>query len=181
LEQALAGLGEMVTDLSFQTGGAFGTRLRKRFGDQELQRQVRGAIEGTMANVREPGVPQPARWWSVAGFLQLLFFLTVITCGVWIWARPDTLERGSWPWPLIAAAAALLLSMAVAALVQRSGRKAGRVVAGSYRQAVEGELAAQLSRRVGVPIRTVLRERAELEGSLAELALQVARADQRAR
>ena len=179
LERALATLGELVTDLSFQAGGAFGARLRQEFGDQDLQRQVRGTIEGAMANVREPGVPHPARWWSVAGFLQLLFFLVVIGCGIWIWALPETLERGTWPWPVIVAGATILLANGLAALVRRSGRKAGRIVAGSYHQAVETELAAQLGRRIGVPMRTVLRERAELEGALADLALQVARAERR--
>ena len=177
LERALATLGELVTDLSFQAGGAFGGRLRQEFGDQDVQRRVRSAIEGTMANVPEPGVPPPARWWSMAGFIQLLFFLTVIGCGVWIWARPGTLERGTWPWPVIVAVVVVLLSIGVGALVRRSGGKAGRAVARSYHQAVETELATQLARRIGVPIRTVVRERAELEGALAQLAVQVARAE----
>jgi len=181
LERALGLLGELVTELSFDAGGAFGARLRESFGDQEVQRQVRGSIEGTLANVREPAVPQPARWWPIAGFIQLLFFLTLIGSGVWIWARPETLERGAWPWPLIVAAGAILLSMGLTALVRRSGHKAGRQVAKSYRQAVEDQLAAQLSRRVGVPIRTLVRERAELEGALTELALQVVRAEKRVR
>jgi hypothetical protein len=179
LEKALGTLGGLVTELSFQAGGAFGARLRENFGDPELQQQVRGSIEGTMANVQEPGTPQPARWWSAAGFLQLIVFLTLIGCGVWIWARPASLDRGEWPWPLIVAAGALLLSMAIGSLVRRSGRKAGRTVARSYRKAVEAELTTQLSRRIGVPIRTVLRERAELEGALTELALQVARAERK--
>ncbi|MDH3396829.1 MAG: 50S ribosome-binding GTPase [Acidimicrobiia bacterium] len=177
LERALATLGGLVTELSFQAGGAFGARLRHEFGDQEVQRQVRGVIEGTMANVREPGVPRPVRWWSMAGFLQLLFFLMVIGCGVWIWASPDSFAQGTWPWPLIAAAGVILLSLGVGSLVRRSGRKAGRAIARSYRQAVETELADQLARRIGGPIRTVVRERAELEGALAELAVQVARAE----
>ena len=170
-------LGELVTELSFLAKGAFGARLRQQFGDEELQRQVRGTIEGTMANVREPGVPVPARWWSLAGFMQLLFFLTLLGCGVWIWAQPDSLAQGNWPWPLIVAAAVVLSSLGLGAVVRRSGRKAGREVAASYRQAVETELAAHLSRRIGVPMRTVVRERAELEGALAELAVEVARAE----
>jgi hypothetical protein len=52
-------------------------------------------------------------------------------------------------------------------------------VAASYRRAVEEQLDAQLARRIGVPIRTVVRERAELEGALAELAVQVARAEEK--
>jgi hypothetical protein len=144
-----------------------------------VQRQVRGAIEGTMANVREPGVPLPARWWSVAGFAQLLVFLAVVGCGVWIWANPASLEKGAWPWPLMVAAGVILGSLGIGALVRRSGRRAGRAVAMSYRQVVEAELAAQLSRRIGIPMRTVVRERAELEGALADLAMQVARAEQK--
>ena len=179
LERTFGTLGELVTDLSFLAKGAFGARLRREFDDPQLQRQVRGAIEGTMANVREPGVPLPARWWSVAGFVQLLLFLGLVGCGVWIWARPASLEQGTWPWPLIVAAGVILGSLGVGALVRRSGRRAGRAVATSYRQLVEAELAAQLSRRIGVPIRTVVRERAELEGALADLAVQVARAEQK--
>jgi len=179
LERALATLGELVTELSFLARGAFGARIRGEFGDGELQRQVRGAIEGSMANVREPGVPNPARWWSVAGVWQLLSFMAVLGCAVWIWASPDTVQQGTWPWPLIVAAAVILVSLAVGALVRRSGRKAGRLVATSYRRAVEAELGAQLARRIGAPIRTVVRERAELEGALAELAVQVARSEQK--
>lgn len=179
LERALATLGELVTELSFRAGGAFGARLRREFDDRHVQRQVRGAIEGTMANVREPGVPLPARWWSVAGFAQLLVFLAVVGCGVWIWANPASLEKGAWPWPLMVAAGVILGSLGIGALVRRSGRRAGRAVAMSYRQVVEAELAAQLSRRIGIPMRTVVRERAELEGALADLAMQVARAEQK--
>ena len=177
LEKALGILGELVTDLSFLAKGAFGARIRREFDDQEMQRQVRGAIEGTMASVRDPGVPGPARWWSVAGFVQLLFFLALLGCGVWIWAQPGSLEQGNWPWPLIVAAAVVLFSLGLGGLVRRSGRTEGRKVAYAYRQAVESELAAQLSRRIGVPMRTVVRERAELEGALAELSVQVARAE----
>jgi hypothetical protein len=64
-------------------------------------------------------------------------------------------------------------------LIRRSGRRAGRAVARSYRTAIEDELAGQLSRRIGVPFRTVLRERAELEGALAELAVHIARVETR--
>ena len=179
LEKALGALGGLVTELSFQAGGAFGARLREKFGDVEIQRQVRGSVEVTVATVKEPGIPPPARWWSVAGFLQLAVFLTVIGCGIWIWAQPASLDRGAWPWPLIVAAGAILLSMGIGSLVRRSGRKAGRRVATTYREAVETELATQLSRRIGVPIRTVLRERAELDGALTELALHVARAEKK--
>jgi hypothetical protein len=179
LERALARLGELVTELSFLAGGPFGARLRTTFGDRELQREVRGAIEGTVANVREPGVPVRARWWSVAGGWQLLSFLALLGCGVWIWANPESLQQGNWPWPLVVAAGVIVFSLAVGALVRRSGRKAGRRVAASYRRAVEEQLDAQLARRIGVPIRTVVRERAELEGALAELAVQVARAEEK--
>jgi hypothetical protein len=106
----------------------------------------------------------------------LLSFLAVLGCGVWIWASPDALQQGTWPWPLIVAAGVIGVSRAVGALVRRSGRRAGRVVANAYRLTVEEQLAAQLARRVGVPIRTVVRERAELEGALAELAVKVTRA-----
>ncbi len=143
LERALATLGELVTELSFMAGGAFGARLRSEFDDGDLQRHVRGAIEGTVANVREPGVPQPARWWSIAGFWQLLSFLAVLGCGVWIWASPDALQQGTWPWPLIVAAGVIGVSRAVGALVRRSGRRAGRVVANAYRLTVEEQLAAR--------------------------------------
>jgi hypothetical protein len=81
----------------------------------------------------------------------------------------------------MAGAGAILLSVALAAVTRRSGRRAGRTVATTYRLAVEEELAAQLSRRIGVPFRTVLRERAELEGALAELALNIARVEHRTR
>ena len=77
----------------------------------------------------------------------------------------------------IVAAAVVLVSLGLGGLVRRSGRTEGRKVAHAYRQAVESELAAQLSRRIGVPMRTVVRERAELEGALAELSVQVARAE----
>lgn len=179
LERALAELGALVTDLSFQVGGAFGGKLREQFSDRELQRQVRGSTEGALANVQDPGIPRSRRWWSAAGALQLLLFLTLIGCGVWIWARPDSLERGTWPWPVIVAGAVVLVSLALASLIRRSGRRAGRAVARSYRTAIEEELAGQLARRIGVPFRTVLRERAELEGALAELAVHIARVETR--
>jgi GTP-binding protein EngB required for normal cell division len=180
LERALAGLGELVTDLSFEAGGAFGAKLRDRFTDRELQYQLRGSIEGALAKVKEPGAPRPRRWWPVAGAMQTLLFLALVGCGVWIWARPDSLERGTWPWPLIVGAAAVLLSILLSALIRRSGRRSGSATAGAYRAAVEHALSEQLSRRIGVPFRTLVRERAEFEGALAELSLQVARVESRA-
>lgn len=176
LERALTALGETITDLSFAAGGTFGRRLRERFGDQELRRQVRGAVEGTLSAVAEPPV-RPARWLPAAAVVQGILGLTIAGCAVWAWARPGMLERGNWPWPLIGAGGAVLLSMALAGLVRRSGRRAGRQAARRYRDDVETALIDQLSRRIGLPVRSLLRERAVLEGALTELAVVVAKAE----
>lgn len=177
LERIMAVLGELIADLSFQARGAFGARLRAEFDDDMLHRQVRGSIEGAMAGVPAPGLPPQSRWWTAAGVVQLLLFLTLVGCGVWVWARPSSLERGDWPWPLIVAGAAVLVALGLAALVRRSGRRAGRAVAQAHRAAMETALADQLSRRIGVPLRSLVRERAELQGALTDLAVQVSKAE----
>lgn len=171
LEAATAALTGVVTDLSFEAGGPFGLELRRRFDADRIERDLRGAAEGVTGSA--DGVPTVAGrwWWPVASVIQWLVLLAVIGSAIWAWARPEVLSRGEWPWPVIVGAAAVLLGVGVASAVRWSGRKAGLDALSRYRSAVVETLSAAIDRRIGVPLRTVMRSRAELAGALTELAL----------
>lgn len=181
LEQVLADTSGLVAELSFETGGAFGARLREEWRPERLEREVRASVEGVLAHSARPRPPQAARWWRAAALLQVFLLAAVAAAAVWIWAQPESLRPGRWPWPLLVGWVAAALGAALAALVRRSGRTAGRRAAGEYRAEVRAGLEEQLTRRVAIPLRALLRARAELGATLAELGVLTAAAGRRLR
>ena len=162
-----------ITDMAFEAGGLFGARLRARFGQEEVSRGVRRSLEGT--KLADPPFPALKAWWRVASLVEWLMVVAVIGSIVWAWARPASLERGSWPWPIIVGVIAALIGVGLVRLVRSSGTRAGRRAAIEYRETVVTSIGSQLDRRLGVDLRTVIRDRAELVGLLTELSIEAAR------
>ncbi len=169
--QAASGeIDTFITDLAFESGGFFGARLRARFEPADVSRQVRRSLEGTkLADM--PALVASA-WWKVASVAEWLMVVAVVGSIMWAWAKPTTLERGSWPWPVIVGLAAVLVGVGLVRVVWASGTRAGRRAAIAYREAVVTSVDSQLDRRLGVDLRTVIRDRAELVGLLTELSIE---------
>lgn len=175
LEEATEVVTSTVTDLSFEAGGAFGAKLRQRFGQAEIEAELRNSAEGALS--ASQGRPNSlfARWWRVAAIGQWFFAVAVLVALVWGWAKPETLQRGVWPWPVILGGAAIVFGITLARVVRWSGQRAGRREAARYRADMEQLIADRVDRRIGVPLRSVMRDRAELGGALAELAIELAK------
>ncbi|NOY56544.1 MAG: hypothetical protein GXP34_11225 [Actinobacteria bacterium] len=175
LGEAVEAVASTVTELSFESGGGFGAELRERFGPATVETELQEATEGVLAASRDRPVPAKVGWWRLAAAAQWLIVITVVSAFVWAWAGPEALRRDAWPWPIILGVGALIAGVVLARIVRWSGRRAGRRAAGVYRVAIERRLAARVDQRIGTPLRTVMRDRAELGGALAELGVELAR------
>lgn len=179
LEGATDSVSSVINDLSFRAGGGFGAELRKRFGD--VDSELAAVVEATLAAPRVRPVPRRLGWWRYAAVGQWAVMLAVLSGVVWAWAKPETLQRGSWPWPLIVSGIAILLGLALARLVRWSGQREGRGTGARYRADLEQLIADRIDRRIGRPLRTLIRDRAELGGLQSELAVELARIEARVR
>jgi GTPase SAR1 family protein len=173
IQAASTDIDTFVTDLAFESGGFFGAQLRSRFGPAEVSRHVRRSLEGT--KLADSPFPASKAWWRAASMTEWLMLVAVIGSIVWAWARPATLERGSWPWPVIVGFTAVLIGVGLVHLTRSSGTRAGRTAARAYRDTVVTSVSSQLDRRLGADLRTVIRDRAELVGLLTELSIEAAK------
>ena len=128
---------ELIGDISFEAGGAFGEHLRQEFSPQRVEGELEAAADTVRTRHRSGPQVVRSRWWPVAAVIQTLILLLLIGAGVWAWAQPEVLRPGNWPWPVIAALLAVMVGLLVAALVRSSGRRAGQRAADLYR--VRGE------------------------------------------
>ncbi len=173
IQEASGTFDSLVTDLAFETGGHFGARLRTSFDPHEVATQMRRSLEGAKA-FGSP-MPTPARWWRPAAIAQWLLVVALAGAIVWGWARPDLLRSGSWPWPVIVGVFAILAWAGIIRLSRWSGTRSGRTAAEIHRASTVAALGEQIDRRLGVDVRTVMRDRAEVSGLLVELAIEAAK------
>jgi hypothetical protein len=170
-------LEELVGDLSFEAGGAFGEHLRGEFSPPRVEGELEAAADAVRTRHRSGPVVARSGWWPVAAVVQTLLLLALIGAGLWAWAQPDVLRPGNWPWPLIAAFGVILVGSLVAAMVRSSGRRAGQHAADHYRSEVKADLSGEIDRRLGLPLRAIARDRAELAGMLTELGAATAKVE----
>ncbi len=170
---------ELVGDLSFEAGGAFGEHLRREFSSQRVESEMEAAADSVRALHRSGPEVTRSRWLPVAAVIQTVLLLVLIGAAVWAWAEPEVLRPGNWPWPLIAALGVVLVGSLVASMVKSSGRRAGQRAADLYRTEVRTDLAEEIDRRLGQPLRTMARDRAELAGMLTELGQATAKVEAR--
>lgn len=180
LEEVLTGLTEFATALSFEAGEVFGGRVRREFGPDKVEREVRGSMEEALDAIGPPPAPPRAAWWVVVGVVQFLLLLGLLGGAVWAWARPDLLEPGRWPLPLLLVAGSALAMVLLTRLVRWSGRRRGREAAQEFRERLAERLSQELDERLGVALRRLLRDRALLAAALAELGVERARAERSA-
>ena len=113
------------------------------------------------------------------GNLSLMLGITsgVVLAGLflagvaYLWVEPTSLRAGGNGRPLILLAVVLILAIGIRAVVAASGRAKGRKALAGYRGTLTRAIRAQLDHRVGAPLRTLMRSRAEVAGTLSELGL----------
>lgn len=174
LEAAKARLDGFVGDLAFSAGGRFGRVLRERFDSDAVEDGITQAVEIARRRSEVELVPDVLGWWSLAKWIKWGLAALVVAGALWAWAVPAALERGRWPWPIIMMVGSLFAGLLLSRLAEGSGRRQGRMLAAEYRADLSDQMRVALDRSIGSPLRTLLRSRAEIEGALAEVALQAA-------
>jgi GTP-binding protein EngB required for normal cell division len=177
LEEVLAEVTEFATALSFEAGGAFGHKVREEFTPDRIESEVRTTMDRMVAALGPPPEPSAAPWWRVVGALQAALLVAIVVGGVWAWARPESLERGRWPVPLLVIVGGLMATAVLSRLVRWSGRRRGGRAVREFHDRLQERLAEELDERIGRPLRDILRERAVLLAALAELGVEAARVE----
>ncbi|MDH5372439.1 MAG: 50S ribosome-binding GTPase, partial [Acidimicrobiia bacterium] len=171
LTRAASTVNEFVTDLSFETGGSFGRALRASAIPEDLELEIGRSVEAAILEIGPFEVAERVRWWRGAGIVQWAVAVALVSAIVWMWADPAALRPGGDIRPVILAAGALVLGWLVRSAVVADGRRVGRRALASHVGRMRTSIRASLDRRVGIPIRTRMRSRAEVAGALAELSL----------
>ena len=165
---AIKPVSDLITNLAVDAGGRLGSRLRTEYRPEWLDEEVQLAVGAAQSAAGVPERPALRAWWKLARGLQVVLLL-VILAGLAIGAvGAGSIEAGSWPVALLVMAVGVAGSVALSAAVRVSGRRAGRAAADTYRAELIGEFDRAIDRRIGGPIRAVLRSRAELAAALTE-------------
>lgn len=169
LTAAASTIVEFVGELSFETGGAFGRRLRAEFTPGEIEAGLGRSVEAATTEVGPFEVAPVPRWWKVAGILQWTLAVLLVVSVAWMWIDPASLES---EWRLLSiAGGSAIIAVAIRALVIDGGRRAGSRSLDRYAASLRDLLRGKLDRRIGFEIRSRMRSRAEIAGALAELGL----------
>ncbi len=160
---------EFVGELSFETGGGFGRRLRSEFTAGDIESRLEKAALAARTEIGDFEVSPLPRWWRAAGLLQWLLSTLLVASVAWMWIDPAALEA-EWRLLSIAGGSAIIL-FAIRALVIDGGRRAGSRSFDRYAASLRDLLRRGLDRRIGLEIRARMRSRAEIAGALAELGL----------
>lgn len=141
---------------------------------------IRKVVVDAVGALSAPEPPEVPDWVTPATYAKYgLGVLAVISVLVSLVAQ-STLEAGRWPVWLLLGAASLGGAMVLDLLAQRAGRAVGEATAREVISAVQERVARGVEREVAGPIRSALRARAELAGTLTELGLTAAAVGARA-
>lgn len=171
LTGAASMISEFAADLSFEIGGPFGRRLRSSGEPESVEQRLGEVVDAAALHVEPFRVSLRSRWWTVAGVVQWLLALVLVAGVGWIWVDPSVLGPGGDLRALSLVVGALIVGGAVRMLVLDAGRRAGERAFLGFRSAVSENIRRGIDRRLGTPIRSLVRSRAELAGTLAQLAI----------
>jgi GTP-binding protein EngB required for normal cell division len=171
LTRAGSAVTELVSDLSFETGGSFGRLLRSEVESEKVDTELARVVEAASLEAGEFEVSESSPWWRAAAVVQWIVALAFLTGTLLIWADPSTLKPGEDIRPLSLIIGSVVIGLAVRMLVVDSGHRAGERALSDYRNRLCGAVRIGMDRRIGSPIRALMRSRAEVAGALSELGL----------
>ena len=175
LTRASAELTELVSDLSFETGGSFGRLLRSQVESDRVDGELGRVVEAASLEVGEFEIDESSWWWRTAAVFQWLLGLVFLAGLIWIWSDPSTLKPGEDIRPLSLIIGSIVIGLAIRMLVMDSGRKTGTRALDDYGSHLRRTVRNGIDRRIGSPIRALMRSRAEVAGALSELGLVAAK------
>jgi hypothetical protein len=159
-------INHLIADLERRAG-----RPLVEFAGDWPEQTIRSLVTEAVESLPEPEPPTVPDWVRPATFAKYgLGALAILSVGASLFAQ-STLEAGRWPVLLVLAAAALGAAMALDLWAQRAGRVVGMEAARGFITEVEQLVGRGMDREVAGPLRTALRARAELAGTLTELGL----------
>lgn len=176
-DRALGMVETLVSDLAFRVGGPFARAIRSEFDTPRLSEAVDRTVDVALHRSAH-GQLIASRWWSAVGAAKWLLSIAVVWGVVWWYARPPA--RGTVPWSLVMVFGGVVIGLALSRWLDASGRRLGRERIIDFRQQVGVDIDGQLERSLGQPLRSAVRDRAELAALLAQLSVETERAQRSA-
>lgn len=176
-DTALGTMESLVSQVAFAAGGPYAKAIRSQFDTERLTDAVDKTVDLALhraGQAKLTGRP----WWAAVAAMKWLLTIAVTGGGVWWYSTPPV--RGSVPWSVVLVVGGLVVGLGLSRLLDASGRKLGRARIVEFRQQVVTDLDSQLERVLGQPLRAAVRERAELGAVLAQISVEVERAQQSA-
>lgn len=169
---AVRTLDDYVADLAARVEGETAIEVRSVGGRID---EAVGAAVDTVAFGESVAIPPPAGWTGAVAWLRRMALLVAIVGALWIF---DVLRSGDRILvPAVVTLAALLAVVVPAAVGAAAGAREATQTVGDQRQAIERAVAREIDRRLGRPLRDVLRKRAGVAAALAEFELVMAELD----
>ncbi len=176
-DQALGTIEALVSQIAFTAGGPYGRFIRAEFDTERLTDAVDRTVD--VALHRGADMPTPRRsWWAIVGLIKWLLTIAVVSGAVWWYASPPV--RGSVPWSVVLVVGGIVVGLGLSRWLDASGRRLGAGQIEAFRHQLAGDLDAQLERSLGAPLRSAVRQRAELGALLAQIAIEAERSQQSA-
>lgn len=176
-DKALGTMEALVSELAFSAGGPYSRMLRAEFDTGRLTAAVDKTVDVALHRNADAQLDRQS-WWSSVAIVKWLLSIAVIAGAVWWYASPPT--RGSIPWPVVLVVGGVVVGLGLSRLLDISGRHLGRVWIDTFRQHIAEDLDFQLERSLGAPLRSAIRQRAQLGALLTEIAIETERAGQSA-
>lgn len=149
-----------------RVGAEAGPEWRRRLLQIDVEGGVSRSVDAVDNRLTPPSTPE---WLSWPAWIRRLAALVVVLSGVWWFETERRLL------PALAMAGGLVLMVALRAFGGSVGRRSVRRSVEEDRRRLETELARQFDRTIGRAARDILRQRAQVGATMAELSLVMAR------
>lgn len=176
-DKALGTMEALVAQLAFSAGGPYSRTLRAEFDTGRLTAAVDKTVDVALHRNADAQLDRRS-WWASIAIVKWLLSIAVVWGAIWWYASPPS--RGSIPWSVVVVVGGVVAGLGLSRLLDISGRHLGRVRIDAFRQHVAGDLDAQLERSLGAPLRSAIRQRAELGALLVQIAVEIERASESA-